>query len=130
MPIPSTTRATQSADSLGSQSVQSRVKEVVQPISVKLPPKHLYTCTVGRNRSQARWVLGSPGSLKHLYSLLPPVSGHECHFFQLPLSICAHGTACRSLVPSLLATSSWLPLYFRLCLLVQSLGCIMHPGLI
>lgn len=55
MSIPSTTRAPQSTDSLGSQSFQGRVKEVVQPISVKLPPKHLYTCTVGRNRSQARF---------------------------------------------------------------------------
>lgn len=24
------------------------------PLPLKLPPKHLYTCTVGRNRSQAR----------------------------------------------------------------------------
>ncbi len=27
------------------------------PLPLKLPPKHLYTCTVGRNRSQARCVL-------------------------------------------------------------------------
>lgn len=26
------------------------------PLPMKLPPKHLYTCTVGRNRSQARYV--------------------------------------------------------------------------
>ena len=86
MSIPATTRATQSADSLGSQSVQGRVKEVVQPISVKLPPKHLYTCTVGRNRSQARWVLCSPYAPKAFIQLAAtgPRPG-ECHIVQLPL---------------------------------------------
>ena len=98
MSIPSTTRAPQSTDSLGSQSFQGRVKEVVQPISVKLPPKHLYTCTVGRNRSQARWVPCCPGAPKAL-DQLAATGPRPGGFIGAPrhLYLC---TACQSLVQS------------------------------
>lgn len=48
------TRASSSSDMDGLHSSGSLSNEAPQAAPLDLPPKHLYTCTVGRNRSQAR----------------------------------------------------------------------------
>ena len=47
-------RASSLSDTDGLHSSGSLPNEGPQAVPLDLPPKHLYTCTVGRNRSQAR----------------------------------------------------------------------------
>ena len=49
------TRASSSSDMDGLHSSGSLSNDMTQAAPLDLPPKHLYTCTVGRNRSQARY---------------------------------------------------------------------------
>lgn len=48
-------RSSSDLDSLHSSGSLSLDKP--PPVPLQLPPEHLFTCTVGRNRSQARWVV-------------------------------------------------------------------------
>ena len=53
----------------GLHSSGSLSNEAPQAAPLDLPPKHLYTCTVGRNRSQARYCR---------LALLTPHPGRRC----------------------------------------------------
>ena len=50
--------------------------ESAPQVPMKLPPEHLFTCTVGRNRSQARRGPRPPG---HLHPDLAPCHAHAGH---------------------------------------------------
>ncbi|KAL3135793.1 Trehalose-6-P synthase/phosphatase complex synthase subunit [Trebouxia sp. C0010 RCD-2024] len=47
------------------------------PLPLKLPPKHLYTCTVGRNRSQARFFVHGSTEIAALLAELADASSLE-----------------------------------------------------
>ena len=44
---------------------------------VHLPPRHLYTCTVGRQRSNARFLLNGSGEVAHLLQARIPLSSND-----------------------------------------------------
>ncbi|CAK0785345.1 Trehalose-6-P synthase/phosphatase complex synthase subunit [Coccomyxa viridis] len=64
------TRASSSSDMDGLHSSGSLSNEAPQAAPLDLPPKHLYTCTVGRNRSQARYFLNGSSEVGSLLAEL------------------------------------------------------------
>ncbi len=56
-PVPRSTFSVSAASLRLYFKMNDKVRPLSQeaaPLPLKLPPKHLFTCTVGRNRSQAR----------------------------------------------------------------------------
>ncbi|BDA46931.1 probable alpha,alpha-trehalose-phosphate synthase [UDP-for [Coccomyxa sp. Obi] len=66
-------RSSSELDSLHSSGSLSMDKP--PPVPLRLPPEHLFTCTVGRNRSQARYFLNGSSEVGALLADLAEMSG-------------------------------------------------------